>query len=152
MSIDECGLEMPCSYYFKESLSIKRFNTETKEINFVLDTNKLNYKLSEPIYVKEGSILLVTHLKGQIGFIDKKNSVNSISDFFIEPFDKNVENRSLTKIDQMLTINCQIDNVYYLHEIKVIKKYYILIPYDIRIKLAKSTKNIKIKLDENQSK
>ena len=152
MSIDECGVEMPCSYFFKDSLSIKSLNAETKDIKLKLDKNKLNYNLSEPIYVRKGSILLATHLIGKIGFIDNKNSANSISDFFIEPFDTNVKKKGLKKMDLMLEINCQIDNIYYLHEIKVIKKYYILIPYSIRIKLAKSTKNINVKLDEKQSK
>lgn len=142
---------MPCSYYFKQDLNIKNLYDETNDISLQLDKEKLIYKLSQPIFVRQGSILMVTHVKGEIGLIDNKNGENSISDFLIEPFDTNFENRSLIKIDQMLKMNCLTDNPYYLHEISITKKYYLFIPYDIRIKLAKSTKNINIKLNDNQS-
>lgn len=143
---------MPCSYYLNKNVFIKKFNNETKDINLELKKGVQHYKLFEPIYVREGSILMVTQIKGQIGMIDKEISDSNISDFYIEPFDQNQENKYLNKMDKMLKINCLIDNSYYIHEIDVTKKYYIIIPYDVRIKLAESTKNINIKLDLKQGK
>ncbi|RNA20957.1 hypothetical protein BpHYR1_030347 [Brachionus plicatilis] len=149
VSTDECGVLMPCSFYFKQNISINRLNNETNVIKLNLKKGLQVYKLSSPIYIREGAILMVTHKRGQIGSFYNEDSGNTMSDYFVEFFNQTLQNISLVKLDQMLGINCLIEYGYYIHQIKVVKKYYLFVPYNIKVKLANSTKNINIKINVN---